>query len=265
MDAFAKTKEMFMKAVPFNYPISYDTWLSVRDSHKAAVLYVNFYKEICLAWFKAKADFTPDEDGVSTIMQYLIKNVPVIIDDPKRFSPQYIYKVAYNSMGCLRRVISNMNHFNNTVSQYTVGPDGGEIDLFGAIVDEDPQFRSSKLQSILDSLSDDEIKLVDKLIDKYLHKSSPYKEGTQAYKNAMKLRRKFLDLYIDNIDYVKFEAVYPLRDVIEIVVSIPSGDTAVYEQTLTSGDEVYIKFFGSKGDYIVPFDRALNYRVISTD
>ena len=87
---FKETKTMFENTIPVNFPISYEVWISLKDDIKAAALYVNFYDQITLAWQKAKSDFTSDEDGVSTLMQYLIKNVPIIVNDEKKYKPSYI-------------------------------------------------------------------------------------------------------------------------------------------------------------------------------
>lgn len=104
MNQFIETKNMFENAIGVKYPLTYEGWLAVRDELKAAALYVQFFDEITLAWSKAKSNFTSDEDGVSTVMQYLIKNVPIVMNEPKKYNPKYIYRVAYNCMGCLRRV-----------------------------------------------------------------------------------------------------------------------------------------------------------------
>lgn len=133
MVQFYETKKMFENAISVKFPISYETWLSLKDDLKAAALYVNFFDDITLAWTKAKSDFTPDEEGVSVVLQYLCKNVSKIIKEPNKYSDRYIYRVAYNSMGCLRRVKRDKDYYDNTMSNFVTTEDDQEIDIFSRI------------------------------------------------------------------------------------------------------------------------------------
>lgn len=66
---------------------------------KAALLFVNFYKEIALAWSKWKTPYFLPDDGVSIAMQIMQKQVSFISANPKLFTPTYIYKVSWNGLG----------------------------------------------------------------------------------------------------------------------------------------------------------------------
>ena len=95
LSAFHDTRNLYRDFTDYKKPLSFEEWNTLDPEKKAAVLFVQFYNEITLAWNKANAfDFIDGEDGVSTMCQYLQKNVPVIEKDPKRFTPNYIYKVA---------------------------------------------------------------------------------------------------------------------------------------------------------------------------
>ena len=101
MGAFYTTRNFYRDYINYENPLSYDEWLAIADDNKAAVLYVQFYDQITLAWQKVKSFYTLEEDGVSTMMDYLIKNVELIKADKKRFSPRYIYRVAFNCLYCI--------------------------------------------------------------------------------------------------------------------------------------------------------------------
>ena len=95
---FFETKDMFIQYLGYTKPYSYAEWKSLKEDDRAAALYVQFFSQIILAWRKNKTSAVEDEDGVDVILQYLIKNVPKISEDSKRFTPNYIYRVASNCM-----------------------------------------------------------------------------------------------------------------------------------------------------------------------
>lgn len=131
-----ETRNMFRSAVGFDEPLSYDEWMSLRDDLKAAALYVQFFSQITLAWNKAKSFYTLEEDGVSTVLQYLEKNVPIIMKDESRFSPRYIYRVAYNCMYCICHDIKrDRDRWEKEISNIQEGPEG-QFDIFTILGDD---------------------------------------------------------------------------------------------------------------------------------
>lgn len=135
---FYATKAMFRAYLNYTKPLSYDEWIHVSEDDKAAVLYVQFFDQIVLAWYKVKSFYTPDEDGVSTMLQYLIKNVPVIKENPSRFSPAYIYRVAVNCLYCICHDIKrDRDRYDNEVSNLCVTGQGDVVDLFDTVPDTD--------------------------------------------------------------------------------------------------------------------------------
>lgn len=130
---FAETRNLFTMYTGYVKPLSYDEWNALPHSHKTAVLFVQFYDEITLAWYKlaTKCTWVPDEDGVSTVCQYLEKNVARLEADPKRFTSAYMYQVAYNCLYCItvdppkprERAEKERCHIAE-------GPDGTEYDLY---------------------------------------------------------------------------------------------------------------------------------------
>ena len=100
---FIETRKLFQTVFQYDRtkPLSFDQWLKIPDDQKSAVLYLQFYDQITLAWDKTKSFYTLTADGVSTVLQYLEKNVPIIKANPKKFNERYIYRVAYNCLSCI--------------------------------------------------------------------------------------------------------------------------------------------------------------------
>ena len=132
-NAFNETRNLFSRFTQYTKPLSYEEWMEVPSSSKTAVLFVQFFDEITLAWYKTKSFFVEEELGVETVVQYLEKNVPVTEKDPKRFKSSYIYKVAYNCLYCISHDIKrDIQRFESEVSNIVVcGED--ELDLFDTV------------------------------------------------------------------------------------------------------------------------------------
>lgn len=143
---FHQTKVRFSEFSGYTRPLTYEEWMMAPDDCKAAILYVQFYDQITLAWMKTKRDYTDINDGVSEVLQYLNKNVEKIKNDGKRFTPNYIYRVAYNCLSCLSWDDPALNRrcrvYQNETSNI-VGYGEDELDLFNTIVDDEDE-RESK-------------------------------------------------------------------------------------------------------------------------
>lgn len=72
---FYETFKLLKDSTNYTKPLSYDEWLYVPDSLKVGVLYVQFYEQISLAWYKLKTKAAIEEDCVSEVLAYLSKNV----------------------------------------------------------------------------------------------------------------------------------------------------------------------------------------------
>ena len=108
---FFQTRDMFREYLS-GYPknLTYAEWKSAAADDKAVLLYVTFFNEVTLAWFNAITSrnivFVTQEDAISIVLQYLMKNVPKIEESEKRYTSNYIYKICYNCIGCLPRSVS---------------------------------------------------------------------------------------------------------------------------------------------------------------
>lgn len=79
--------------------MSFKKWNKKPEDLKAAFLYVNFYRNIVNAWYRARFSYVDECTAVSIVFQYLQKNVKKISNDKKRYTGSYIYKVCFN---CIR-------------------------------------------------------------------------------------------------------------------------------------------------------------------
>ena len=106
MCQFQSTFELFepaVKATRLNLN-KYEGWIHLPDDLKVAGLYVRFFTEIKKAWEKSKRPYIEDELAVSTLIQYLMKNVDLIKWQRKRYCEAYMYSVAFNALFPLTRV-----------------------------------------------------------------------------------------------------------------------------------------------------------------
>lgn len=133
---FYRTRDTFKTLVDYSEPLSYDEWVALDDRFKVAVLYLQFFDQITLAWYKVSSGYATDDDGVETVIQYLSKNVDRIKENPRRFTPRYIYRVAYNCLYCISfdRKCDKWES-ENVIPAVTYTSSGDEFNLFDIISD----------------------------------------------------------------------------------------------------------------------------------
>lgn len=165
MAAFYETRNCFCNFIDYTEPLSFDEWAKVPEDRKVAFLFVQFFKEITLAWDKANQfDFIEGEEGVTTVLQYLQKQVcdtyikghpkkkvskvyaaahpdeceerHMIEEKPERFSPGYIYRTAYNAMYCICHDLKSVKDRWDFETDSVVMYDGKELSLFDTFADK---------------------------------------------------------------------------------------------------------------------------------
>lgn len=281
MTKFNETKEAFLAAtqVTIHYPITWESWMNLDDNLKAAALFVNFFKEVTMAYNALKCYYLDEEDAISIVCQYIIKNVDKIKADRKRFTPAYIYRVAYNCILGFVRVPSRKDFSDNTTSQY-FNMDGEEHDIFEIIEDSTDCFKNAEFTRILENLSDEEKSMVSHLIwGSRLKKAEQRKE-----KELMdRIKKAFAALYEKEDDVepdtatttetksrrkVTFGDIYNMDDDVKSAVCIMSdGEQAVYygETSISHEGQVKVVFFGAKRDYFVPLEIAKTLEVADVE
>lgn len=140
MSQFRTTRNLYLESLSeFEFPLTYEAWLNADDEYKAVLLFVNFFDQIELAWYKTRFSFVLEEDAVSQVNVYLMKNVPFIEKDEKRFRPSYIYTVAANCLRSLTYIERDINREKlETSHEVSVGDD--TVDLFDLAPSEDDSY-----------------------------------------------------------------------------------------------------------------------------
>lgn len=163
---FIQTRNMFrdyLKDYPKNP--SYEVWNNAPEDDKAALLYTTFYQEITLAWYNAVISngivYVTQEDGVSTVIQYLMKNVEKISQDSERYSPKYIYQVCYNCLLSLwrtrttdmqRSAVEVAPDFEVEVPGTILGKNfksGGTVNLWDLVPSEDEDLETQQTKEAI--------------------------------------------------------------------------------------------------------------------
>ena len=154
---FIQTRNMFREYLS-GYPknLTYEDWKNAENEDRAALLYVTFYQEVTLAWYNAivsrDISYVTQEDGISTVLQYLMKNVDYILEDPNKYNKQYIYRVCYNCIGCLPRSVADSNRDMYDISnEYSeVGINGvTTVNLWDLVPSEDEDMETQETKEAI--------------------------------------------------------------------------------------------------------------------
>lgn len=169
MGAFYDTKKFFLQSVG-DPAKTYDEWMMLPKASRSAGLYLTFYNEIMTAWNKTKSFYTSEEDGVSCMLQYLEKNQPLIESDIDKFSPRYIYRVAFNCLYCICHDIKTDRRRWEIETSNIVGSGEDEINLFDSYVGgvcQDVEYERIKTTfwSVIETLGPEGAKVVEHLIN----------------------------------------------------------------------------------------------------
>lgn len=152
---FISTKQMFREyLVGYSFPITYATWAEADDEDKAALLFVNFYSQITLAYAnvvtKYNADYIISEDAVSNVLGVLIKNSNILTeseDGSKRFTPGYFYSVCWGCIFSMVRSIATQKRNEHELSNELSDDDGDVlVNLFdlSPAVDDTYELKQAK-------------------------------------------------------------------------------------------------------------------------
>lgn len=129
---FSATRKIFSNYLLGKEQWSFDEWAKLPDDDKAAALYLNFYDQITLSAYKviSNAKWVDVDELVETTIQYLDKNVKIIKNDPKRYTPAYIYKITDNALRNVAFYRKGDKERYQTTSSNIVDTEDGEIDVF---------------------------------------------------------------------------------------------------------------------------------------
>ena len=267
-----KTRARFSNYIGYERPLTFEEWNDLPRDSKAAALFVQFYHQITLAWHKVKSFYTPEEDAISEVMKYLLKNVPIIEADPERFTASYIYQVAKNCIYCICHDIKRDRdrwelEMSNLVN---VGENESEtVDLFDKVAESDTittELYRRKLWETVENLDDDYKQLIANILDSSVIKGIPRARRAQLKRNLQVLLAKYTVLYSNSaFTPDTFGTMFLYDDVIlSAVVKLPDGMYVTYygEHTAnTDEDDPVITFFGPDRDYKYKLSECQNFEV----
>ena len=197
---FHETLVMFREATGLeaDVPLTYEEWMSIPKSLKSAALFVMYYNTITFAYYKARSFYSPEEDNVSIVLQYLEKNVPILEKDRKRYSPKYIYQVAYNCIFCQSRGIKrDVERYESEVSNVVCDGDT-ELDLFDTVVDknsiEGEIFRKD-FWKVIDSYKEDDMVMA--VIDNLINGTRLPAGGKQRKTEIVEMLKDSLSVFVE--------------------------------------------------------------------
>lgn len=271
---FQEAKKRYEAAIGITAPITFEEWFALPDSHKAAALFINFYEQITLAWTKAKSDFTEDEDGLSIVMQYLMKNVPIIESNPKKYASSYIYKIAYNSMGCLRRAKSDISRHKEVISEWYTNETIGEASLFDLIGSDMLADKLHIAADILYQLYEEVLDTDEKAVVNNILRGTKLSKRTMARESEIyttlryAFRRFAADFANPSLICNCFADVLKYDGLIEsATVVMRDGTKAVYcgEKRVSSNGKTEIVFFGPTQDYVMPIKLTYDLKVLEVE
>lgn len=172
MSQFRATRNFYMECLHgFQFPLTYDAWVNAEADYKAVLLFVNFFDQIELAWYNERYSYGParEDDAVSEVNQYLMKNVAKIEADPKRFTAGYIYRVAANCISCVGASQVEINRNTLEVCNEVASDDGSVVNLYDLEPSSDESYEVKQareaISAIIDKMGLKAQKVVNKLIN----------------------------------------------------------------------------------------------------
>ena len=169
MSQFRETRNLYLSALSgFTFPLTYNAWLNADAEYKAVLLFVNFFDQIELAFYKTRFSFVLEEDAVSQVNVYLMKNVPFIEADESRFRASYIYTVAANCLRSLTYIERDINREKfETPNEVNLGD--STVDLFDLTPSQDDTYEEAQAKdavwAIIDKMDPKARKVINQLIN----------------------------------------------------------------------------------------------------
>lgn len=171
LNAFQEARNCFREGTQFSSDLTFEEWSQKPADHQAAILFVQFYNQITMAWYKAseRYPFIDEEDALSIAMQYLQKQVARDLMTKERFTPQYIYQVSWNAISGLGWTQRDQNRYANEVSE-VVETSEGEVSLYDTVVDSqsgdfDTLLQDREMMSIIANMGDKTQKVLNYLLN----------------------------------------------------------------------------------------------------
>ena len=192
LSGFKKTFNMFKEFTELSRTISYQEWAERPFDERVAIILVNFYDQIQLAWYKHRGEHTWEEEGVEEAMLMCSKLCGLSLKQPtlekavckctineSSYNPRYIYSIFVNAFKSLNyettRVRSDYQHPKaiergdiQVTGQYFIDVNGVEQDVFNHVSndgDMEDELIRSEMWDLIESSDDVTKDVIDKLQD----------------------------------------------------------------------------------------------------
>ena len=262
------TKASCANYTQYTRPLSYAEWLVLPFGKKAAVLFVQFFTQITLAWQKVKSFYTPEEEAVTTMFQYIMKNIPLIEAEEKKFTPQYMYKVAFNCLYCICHDIKRDRDRWELETSNLVATENDEIDLFDRVVSDDSlQVEAARcnLWDLVDRLPADYKNYIAWLLGEKLEKGLSAARKNEIKENLKVLLTPYSDLYDPQEVTIKtFGDIARHEELVKsAVITLNNGLQVCYykSEIFKRKGEMLVNFFGPDRDYTYRVEDAEFFKV----
>lgn len=252
------------------YPLTFSDWIKLPDDVQAIALYVNFFDQVHLACQKVISigSFVLQEDALHETMKALIKNTKILHEYPTRYTPQYIYKIVYNSVYSLLRIKRDRNFMSSVVSFNNDG-DRDDLDIVDILTSDNDdivkKLYAEKMWDEIGKMDNDTLKYVDYILNGgYFSKKLSKKESTM--KDMLRSRlAKYCELFLHRTTHFTDICFDP--DIESITVQLMDGTKAVYFGemiTSSSGNTTFI-LMGAEMDHYVPIQDADALKILKID
>ena len=159
---FISTRRLFEEYIGYTHPYTYDEWNKLPKDYKTSALYVQFFDQILFAYYNKRKPSGTEEECVETVIQYLMKNVPIIEANSLKYTPAYIYRVCANCIYCVGESIGPVTRYKLEISNNTIMFDE-PADIFDYTEDKrfsdehdyDKKYMISRFWKYIDSLEED--------------------------------------------------------------------------------------------------------------
>lgn len=245
---FKQTRDLFAQFTGISGSISYEDWATKPEDMKAAILFVNFFDQITLAWYKEQGEHTYEEDAVdeavhicSKLCGRSVKQVRDIKDkegnilgvdlsktdcgcaiNKNTFTPAYIFNAmrnAFSSLNYERTLVRSTYRHPDDVkanlpycqNQYFKDVNGDEQDIFSTVGDMNTPDVEFERKEFWMAMEDKMSTQTEELLKKLMSMDDKIVEKRHAAakeQNKVKKAEKLLELKRAEIRRDKYRAAH---------------------------------------------------------
>ncbi|MBP5267011.1 MAG: hypothetical protein J6Z29_00270 [Ruminococcus sp.] len=245
--------------------------MQLPEKYKASALYVTFYQQIVTAASKVCNPNIPETDTISFINMVLVQNLDDIKNNPKKYTPAFIYTLARNAAVDVTRVKNKYSVFISDTEIMNLSFDYYYEEYEDEFYDIIPDESDPVIAAALDAIN---LKMLEIENDPHLRAAIRYIVGKQKklgkshqsrYPQTLaKLRAIFKEyryLFDIELDCNTFEDVINNDELIDYaIVKLPNGENGIYdgEKTKLRNGAVFYHFITMNNEDVVLSSKQVN-------